>query len=360
MRDTNEIKTILAEASKFKQFEITREDLERFLSLLYDLQPIDLWDYINRSDQYIRVILSLLYALERNEYIRVDGDGKIGLTRLGIKFVKKLSIKKSVRPFRRVKPYCGLQLTPKFKEVLNTIKMLYKEVIPQNRYDQAPLVPEAAVYKAAYAIYKNDITNKSVVCIGDDDLTSIILALSRAPKRVLVVDIDKYLLETIEEYAQKHNLPIETHRQDLRKPIPKHLTGQFDVFITEPSDTVSGITLFTSRGVEFLKKQAGMIGYCGVSLTACPPLGLLEMQKNFTKMNLLITDRIPKYSDYPPHRTELKHVEVPDCYDDFYPPKKVWYISDLLRLKTTKKTRPLFKEYKGSLANYKEDARKFC
>jgi len=76
-------------------------------------------------------------------------------------------------------------------------------------------------------------------------------------------------------------------------------------------------------------------------------------------MGLVITDRLPKYSSYPPHRTELKHVEVPDCYDNFYPLKNRWYVSDLIRLKTTKDTKPMFRSYKGKLANYRDDAARF-
>jgi len=227
-------------------------------------------------------------------------------------------------------------------------------------YDQAPRLPKSAVSKVAYAISKGDATNKSVVCIGDDDLTSIIFALSGVPKRILAVDIDKYLLEMIEEYSEKNRLAIETLHHDLKKPIPERYRNSFDLFITEPPDTVDGISLFVSRGVELLKNGDGMIGYCGISPTACPPLGLLEVQRNFTSMGLLITERIPKYSDYPPHRTELKHVEVPDCYDAFYPPEKVWYSADLLRLKTTAKTTPLFEGvFKGSLANYRGDSQRY-
>lgn len=348
------IKKILAEASAYKRHKVTEEDLKRFLSLLSNMQPIDLWDYTRISDQYIRVILSFLYSLEKRGYVSVDGDGNIRFTPEGRRLTKTLNIRKKPSPFKKVKPWCGLELTTKYMKILDTIKELYREVTPQNRYDQAPLVPEAAVYKVAYAIQRGDVANKDVVCVGDDDLTSIIFALSGLPKSVLAIDIDKFLLETIEEYAEKNNLPIKALRHDLRKSIPDHLKKKFDLFMTEPPDTVSGITLFVSRGVEFLKNDG--VGYCGISLTACPPLGLLEMQKNFTKMNLLITDRLVKYSDYPPHRTELKHVEVPDCYDDFYPPKKVWYVSDLVRLRTTAKTRPLFKEYKGKLSDYRGDA----
>ena len=356
----NHVATLLSRAERFKHFPVSRLDLARFLAHLYEAQPIDLWDFTKESDAYVRVILSLLFVLEKNGFVSVASDGKLKLTRQGLKLAKYLSVKRIAKPFTSSKPRIGLRLTPKFKMILETVRELYQKVTPQNIYDQAPLLPESAVYKVAYAISKGDATNKSVVCIGDDDLTSVIFALSGAPKRVLAIDIDKYLLEVIEEYSERNRLGIETLQHDLKKPTPSEYRNSFDLFVTEPPDTVAGVTLFASRGVELLKNTEGMIGYCGISVTACPPLGLFQTQKDFTSMGLVITDRIPKYSDYPPHRTELKHIEVPDCYDAFYPPDKVWYAADLLRLKTTRETKPLFTDvFKGKLANYKDDSQRF-
>lgn len=354
------VASMLRSARHFKRFPTSGLDMERFLTLLYEQQPVDLWELTKKSDAYVRVLLSLLFVLEKDGFISIASDGKMKLTKQGLKLAKYFTIKKIENPLIEPEQKIGLRLTPKFKMILETVRGLYQEVIPQNRYDQAPLLPESAVYKVAYAISKGDATNKSVVCVGDDDLTSIIFALSGVPKRVLAVDIDKYLLEMIEEYSEKKGLGIETLQFDLREPVPGEYRNSFDLFMTEPPDTVAGITLFVSRGVELLKNAEGMTGYCGVSPTACPPLGLLQIQKDFTSMGLLIADRIPKYSDYPPHRTELKHVEVPDCYDAFYPPKKVWYSADLLRLKTTKETKPLFNDvFKGKLANYSQDSQRF-
>lgn len=351
---------LLRIAGEYQGYKINIVDLRRFLALLLDEQPIDLWDYTRKSDLYIRTILSLLYALEREKFLYIDGAGMMSLAQRGGSLADFLGIRKTAKPFIEKKQWFGWELTPEYKEILEIIKELYKRVNPQYQYDQAPLVPEAAVYKVAYGIEKGDFTGKDVVCIGDDDLTSVILALSGVPGNVLALDIDKYLLETIEEYSEKNRLRIDTREHDLCKPVPENLKGRFDVFITEPPDTVTGISLFVSRGVELLKESPGMIGYCGISLTACPPQGLLEIQKNLTNMGLLITDRIPKYSDYPPHRTELKHVEVPDCYDDFYPPEKVWYVSDLVRVKTAIGAKRMFETFDGDIADYNSDAERFA
>jgi len=353
------IDTLLRSASRFRQFPVTKQDFNQFIWFLYQYQPIDLWNLTRKSDLYIRAIISLLYAMEKEGLISILPDGKLKLSRQGSAIGHHLNIGKS-KALAEPKEKFGLRLTLKFKHILEVIKELHSSITPQNIYDQAPLLPEAAVYKAAYAIRRGDVSGKSVVCIGDDDLISIILALSGAPRRVLAIDVDKYLLETIEEFSEKNHLGIETLRHDLRKPVPEKYRDNFDLFITEPPDTVKGISLFVSRGVELLKKEPGLAGYCGISVTACPPLGLLEIQRNFDAMGLIVSERLPKFSDYPPHRTELKHIEVPDCYDQFYPPQKIWYSADLLRLKTTRYLQPLFDgELRGNIANYREDAKRF-
>lgn len=354
----NHVSKLLRRARRFRRFPVSILDMHRFLSFLYQAQPIDLWALIRQSEMYIRVALSLLYVLEKDGFISVADDGKLRLTKQGLKLTRHLSAGKKIKVWAR--PKAKPRFNSRFKDILNTVSKLHQQLTPQNIYDQAPILPQSAVCKVAYAISKGDANGKSVVCIGDDDLTSIILALSGAPKRILAIDIDKYLLEMIEEYSEKNGLGIETLRHDLKKPVPLKYKNGFDLFITEPPDTVDGITLFVSRGAELLRNTAGVTGYCGISPTACPPLGLLEIQKNLSSMGFLVTDRLPKYSDYPPHRTELKHVEVPDCYDAFYPPDKVWYSADLLRLKTTIKTAPLIGDvFRGSLVNYRGDSQRY-
>lgn len=354
------INSMLKSASRFRRFPIYRHDLERFIALLYLYQPIDLWDLTRQTDMYIRTILSLLYVLEKNRLLSVSDDGKLHLTRRGAVLARHLSVATKLKPFTRRADNFHPQLSPRFKAIVQTMRELGSQIAPQNRFDQAPLTPEASVRKVAYAINRGDAAGKCVACVGDDDLISIIFALSGVPKRILAIDVDRYLLELIEEFSEKNDLAIETLQHDLRQPIPEQYRASFDLFITEPPDTVNGITLFVSRGVELLKRGEGMIGYVGISPTACPPKGLLQIQQNLADMRLLITDRLPKYSDYPPHRTELKHVEVPDCYDRFYPPQKTWYAADLLRLRTSGDTTPLIEgSFKGKLADYKADAQSF-
>ena len=355
-RRDKRLNDLLKEASRIRGFPVYRSSFERFISLLRGKRPVDLWDIIRSSEEHITVIMEIMEEMRLRGLLSIDSAGKIRLTEAGMRFTEPLA---PPHPMRRGDRY-GMRLNPPLRSIFEVIKNIYPEITPKDEYDQAPLLPDSAIYKAAYMINRGDVASKEVVCVGDDDMISVILALTGLPRRITALDIDEGVLSVIERASFRLKLDIKTYRHDLRNPIPKSLSHKFDTFVTEPPDTVKGITSFVSRGVELLKEGPGRIGYLGISPTACPPLGLLKIQEGFTKMGLVITDMLPKFNEYPPVRTELKHVEVPECYEPFYPPPKVWYLSDLVRLKTTRMARPLFRGVvRGGLSDYKGDARRF-
>ncbi|MCX7702896.1 MAG: bis-aminopropyl spermidine synthase family protein [Planctomycetota bacterium] len=355
-----ELESLLKKAEEMRGYPVSFESFVRFLGLLLQHRGADLWELIRRSDEYIRVMMGLFEALHNEGYVETDEEGKIFFSRKGEKLVEELGVKILDKGLSVDSGKYGLSLPPRFKEILDEMRRIYTEVIPKDNFDQAPLLPEASVYKALYVAQRGDLSGKSVVTVGDDDLLSLIFGMTGEPKRVLAVDIDEQVLGVISEYSRKMGLGVDVMQSDFRLDIPPEVCGKFDTFVTEPPDTVDGITLFVSRGVQFLKKEVGKVGYCGVSTTACPPLGIVQLGKNFAEMGLVVSAWLTKFSEYPPVRTELKHIEVPDFYDPFYPPSRVWYVSDLVRLKTTNSTKPLIKGiFKGNISDYDGDAKRY-
>ncbi|MEK6852571.1 MAG: bis-aminopropyl spermidine synthase family protein [Nanoarchaeota archaeon] len=347
----NQVNEILKSASKIKNFPVAEASLHEVGRLLYENRAIDLWDIYYGSEEYIRVVIGIVEALRRRKLLSAKKE-QLHLTPKGRVFFKELLQKELSRDFiTDIEP---IRLNKRYKKILTQVKQIYKKFTAKDKFDQAPLMPDAAVKKVAYAIQKGDIVGRSVVCVGDDDFTSIILALTGLPKEVLAVDLDKEVLGLIEEHSKKFKVPVKTLHHDLRKPIPKAYQGKYDTFISEPPDTVLGFTMFVSRGIELLKKKPGYVGYAGVTQTACPPLGMLKIQETLTRMGVIIVGYIPKFSTYPSIRTELKQVYVPEYVE--YPPTKPWYISDLVRLKTTKATKPLYKTVTKKIAWYRRDA----
>jgi len=347
------INTLLRKLSKIRSFEVDQSCFERVLHIIREKQPLDLWEIMKYSDEYFEATVEIVHGLTEEGFLRVDKKGRFRLTQSGEKLVRNLRIESIPEKF---KSQCKFPIPSGFRAMQDIVRKIRKEIKPKTEYEQGPLTLNAALRKVAFAISKGDILNKNVICVGDDDVLSLILALTGLPRSITVIDIDEDILNLIKKYAEelKVKVPIKTYLYDLKKPVPKILKGKFDTFLTQPPDTVLGFTLFVSRGVEFLKARPGMIGYAGLTTTGCPLLGLLEIQKNLTKMNLLITDILSKFCHYLPGETEINKVEVPEYVP--YPTKKIWYIADLIRVKTTKNTKPLFKgEIREEIGNYERD-----
>ena len=349
--------SLLERAGRLRSYPVPKRSLARFLQSVAEREPLDLWTLIRTGEEYVRVTMELLEALVEADCVTVDADGKLRLTDDGRALCESLGVRAAPEPAVTGLGACGLKLTESFQKILETLRVIYTEVVPKDRFDQAPLLPEAAILKAYYIWRRGDVVGKRIVCVGDDDLLSLAFALTGETAGTLAVDIDDRLLGLIADYAKKHGLSVEVLEHDVTEPIPEAHRSGYDTFVTEPPDTVNGVTLFVSRGVELLRDEPGTTGYCGVSTTACPPAGIAAIQRNFLEMGLRISAWLPKFNRYPPVRTELKHVEVPGFYDPFYPPRTVWYVSDLVRLKTTSAARPLIDgKFTEPIADYEADA----
>ena len=345
------LESFLRETSKIRKFRVDKAYLQDSLRMILEKQPIDLWEMLRTSDEDFEGIVAIVMHLHDKRMIQVFENGKIVLTPKGKKFANSLVPKTLPKQY---KTKYSFPIPKPMQTILKKIKRVYKEVNPKDEFEQGSLRPEASVRKITYAINRGDVAGKHVVCVGDDDLLSLIMGMTGLPKSILAMDIDDDILSIIRKHAKRLPVKITTKKHDLCYPISPKLRWKYDTFFTQPPDTVLGYTLFLSRGVELLKQEGGMIGYGGLTPTACPRLALIEIQKIITKMSLVQTDYVHKFCEYPPLRTEIKKVEVPDYIP--YPPNKLWYISDLQRLKTTKKTKPYYKGMiKGDIADYKHD-----
>ncbi|MFV0393234.1 MAG: bis-aminopropyl spermidine synthase family protein, partial [Coprobacillaceae bacterium] len=142
------------------------------------------------------------------------------------------------------------------------------EEIYQNRpevdvtIDQSKCTKQTAINRVLYSIKKGYILNQNIVCIGDDDLISVTYSLiysylfdtKQNGLSITVIDTDKRILEYIHLLSKQYDLKINCCLHDLRKPIPMKLQNSFDLVITDPPYTQSGLSLFLSRGISCLKK----------------------------------------------------------------------------------------------------------
>jgi len=168
--------------------------------------------------------------------------------------------------------------------------------IPNTSLDQAFGKPITALRRAYFMLQNNDLEGRKILLLGDDDFTSLAIALLDITTDVTVLDIDMRLTDVIGRIANENSYQIKCYNHDLRKPIPEELNGQFDTILTDPPYTIPGLELFLSRAVQALKKEIGRKIYLAFAHRA--PNDLFEFQKVITNHGLAIQEMIPGFNLY--------------------------------------------------------------
>lgn len=244
----------------------------------------------------LRDFVAALKRLNERGLIAIDetgfyltGEGKTKINPKSLAFEGKIC------------PSCfGKRIIPeaKFREVLEEFKRIAeKRPSPSLDFFQGYMLEQDVVARAALMHYYGDLDGKEIVLIGDDDLLSIALALTGLPSRITVLDIDKRLGDFLRAVNRDYGFNIEFVEYNVAQPLPKELRGKFDVFSSEPLETVSGLKAFIMRGVTCLKENG--VGYFGLTNYEASLKKWLAVQKLLAKMNCVITDIIQGFSVYP-------------------------------------------------------------
>ena len=167
---------------------------------------------------------------------------------------------------------------------------------PYTWLDQAFATPQTSVLRALFMLEEGDVEGRSILFLGDDDLTSVATGLLRAAKRITVIDVDMRLLDLIKDASEREDLGVESFHHDLRSILPGELRGKYDVVFTDPPYTIQGLRLFVSRGIEALgKKECGSVY---LAFAHKPPEDMLKIQKALNEMGLIIREIIPRFNRY--------------------------------------------------------------
>jgi len=160
---------------------------------------------------------------------------------------------------------------------------------PQREFDQFYATSETIIKRAIFLHKSNELYRRNILLLGDDDHTSIALALINTSIKIHVVDVDKKILESIEKIAKKNNLKIETSPADFRTEKLDSLKGKFDVVFTDPPYTTSGVDLFIDKAINCLRlRYSSTIFFCyGNSSRATERT--LAVQKKIMEKYLMIS-----------------------------------------------------------------------
>jgi len=174
---------------------------------------------------------------------------------------------------------------------------------PKRRYDQFIATVETTYLKCRVLIEKGVVKGKSIVFIGDDDLNSLSLAsINKDYKNIVVLDIDKDIVDFINFYASENKLKnVTAFLYDARDPLDKKFIDSFDVVVFDPPYTKVGVSLFLQRAFDLLGpvrnfESKYVFMYYGCSFKS--PEKKLKVQEIINRYGFTIEDRIEKFARY--------------------------------------------------------------
>lgn len=327
--------------------------------IMYELASSkkSLWGLLEYSQFTLKDLVRAIGDLRRKGFITVDDEG-LALTKKGREKIDKSYLFFSTR----ICDCClgkRILMEGKFKEILSDFrKIVEQRPKPSIAFFQGYMKEEDVVARTAFMHRCGDIFRRKVVLVGDDDLLSVALSLTGMPSRVCVLDVDERLGDFLKKINQEYGFDIEFRRYNVAEPLPNDLIGSFDVFSSEPLETMSGLKAFVGRGVGCLKKNGS--GYFGLTMLEASSQKWAEIEKLLLEMSCVITDIIKDFSRYPMNYGEVNYESFVEGLD--LPAGKNfgvdWYKSTLFRFEAIgepKRIIPVNKKLKINHVDREED-----
>lgn len=188
----------------------------------------------------------------------------------------------------------------------------YKESYPKSdrNLDQFQATEETVLRRAILLGNIPEVSQKQLLFLGDDDLTSAVFTLLFRAKRVTVVDIDNRVLRFLKMIAQKEGLPIETFEHDIRNPLPKSDFKNYDISLFDPPYTPEALNAWLIRAIEATlgggsnkarKKPEFLSGkhyFLCYGYTERATERGLKVQQILTSLGLIIQEKIRDFNRY--------------------------------------------------------------
>ncbi|MCS7132079.1 MAG: bis-aminopropyl spermidine synthase family protein [Hadesarchaea archaeon] len=263
-----------------------------------------LWELLEVSQFPLKDFLQAIEGLRAKGLIAPTAKG-IRLTQKGAEAVDGRSTAYASSVCDRC---AGKGILPegRFEDVLSEFKKLVRgRPSPSLSFFQGYMREEDVVARAALMHLRGDLHRREIVLVGDDDLLSIALCLTGMPSRVCVLDVDERLGDFIRRVARERGFDVEFRRYDVSEPLPEDLVGAFDVFSSEPLETLSGLRAFVARGVSCLGEDG--VGYLGLTLLEASLKKWAAVERLLLAMNCVVTDVIRDFSRYPMRYGELSY-----------------------------------------------------
>jgi len=270
----------------------TRRIKIQILRALYT-GPKDFWQIIGLQDSHITIFFETLKVMEEHGVIRRDGDLYI--------------LAKEVVGLHPLEPtvcqHCSgtvIVIDGLFKGVDKRFNEIIKNrPLPVGEFDQGFVRPQDTLRRMIFMYQRGDIEGREIFILGDDDLLSVAIGLTGLAKRVTVVEIDKRLVDFIEEFSNQHAHGLITVKQyNVLESLPKNEQGKYQVCVTDPVETHNGFKLFVTRCLSTLE-GIGSAAYVGLTHLEASLKKWHKYQKMLNHAGLAVTDIIRDFAYYP-------------------------------------------------------------
>lgn len=309
-----------------------RPERQILRALLEETQSV--WDLLAHQDGYLSQFVDTLDRLVREGLVSVQGD-RLALTPQG----KARARGEGLVPRQNVTcPACsgrGLVNGELFARVQVEFEDLVRQRPPAvSDFDQGFVSSAAAVARTVLMYLRQDLENRDLLLVGDDDLVSLAAALTGLPRRIQVLEIDPRLVDFINDTARQQGWGhLKARVYDVRQPLPPEFAGAFTTAFTDPVETRPGIRLFLGRSASGLQGPETAL-YFGLTTLESSPAKRYDIQRLLLDMGFFVSDLLPRYHQY--------HLDLQESIQKNFPhlknlplepgdPPGTWYTSHLVR-----------------------------
>ncbi|MBW4716290.1 bis-aminopropyl spermidine synthase family protein [Saccharothrix obliqua] len=163
---------------------------------------------------------------------------------------------------------------------------------PLTALDHVQATAETALKRALWLDEQYDLVGRTLVLLGDHDLTSLAVAAVNPDVSLVVVDVDDRLLQYVEERSGGR---VRALHADLRFGLPSAVRESADLVFSDPPYSPEGMALFASRAVECLAHPAhGRVLLAYGFSERTPALGL-KVQQELLRQGLVFEAVLPAF-----------------------------------------------------------------
>ncbi|NVM45274.1 MAG: adenosylmethionine decarboxylase [Candidatus Lokiarchaeota archaeon] len=199
------------------------------------------------------------------------------------------------------------EIPEEFAAINKINEILSNRPEPDFALDQSHATSSTVVNRALYLLKKGDIEGRKMVFLGDDDATSLAVALLNVAEEITVIDIDSNVVKFLSDSAtvlSLKNYNVLTH--DLRESSPISVLNNCDVVVMDPPYTNEGLRLFLKRAKQMLKTSLNIDGrehkIIGKKCLLCfgnkPPNEMKQIQLSILDHGFIIKEMIPYFNLY--------------------------------------------------------------